>query len=94
MILSGGHIRKISYGQSGKDSQITYLVDLKNGKVKDDGVIKILDDAEYFDLYNRRRFLVFRKKNNEAYIWKELLDIPVDIEYFSPKDEPDEYSKK
>ena len=85
--LSGGHIRKISYGQSGKDSQVTYQVG--------NGVASIMHDDEYWDLYGKRRFLVMKltKDGKEAYIWKELLDIPIEVEYFDP-DRKDESSKR
>ena len=79
MLLSGGHIRKVSYGQSGKTSQVYYAVG------GNDNIIAIINDDDYFNVYSKRRFLVMKKsKDQEAYIWKELLDIPIDIEYFDP----------
>lgn len=74
--LKGGRIRKIAYGQSGKQNQVAYTA----GAGKDG--LSITEDEDYFILYGKRRFLVWRiNKDGEAYIWKELIDMQVEVEY-------------
>lgn len=87
-----GKIRKIVLGQNPKNEGKAIMVGTVVGHLQSE-IVEILRDKNYFVQTGKEKFLVYMKnKEGLKYLWNEVIDIPVLIEYSDPKERPENHN--
>lgn len=82
-----GNIRKLTLGTNPKDAKAVSVGTIIHGL--NSRIVEITRDRDYFIQTGKEKFLVYLENaQNVKYVWNEIIDIPVVIEYADPKDEP------
>lgn len=82
-----GNIRKLTLGTDPINAKAvgvgTYIRGL------DSTIVEILRDNNYFIQTSKEKFLVYIENSQKIkYLWNEIIDVPVVIEYSDPKADP------
>jgi CO dehydrogenase/acetyl-CoA synthase alpha subunit len=87
-----GKIRKIVLGQNPKLDGKAIMVGTYIGHLQSE-IVEIVRDKNYFVQTEKEKFLVYLKnKAGVKYLWNEVIDIPVLIEYSDPKEDPENHN--
>ncbi len=83
-----GKIRKITIGTNPIDA-IAAPIGLT---IKDFKVVEIVHDKNYLEQFGREKFLVIAEnKEKVRFVWKEAVDVPCLLEYYDPKEMPEDH---
>jgi len=88
--VSKGAIRKITVGvdplKNGKAYAIKSEFDLAGQRCT---IVNIVHDMNYFHKTGREKYAVYmRNSSNNVFVWIEIIDEPVIVEYYDPKENP------